>query len=513
MFQLHEKFRLQGEFPLLIAAAVISVTTLALPAAVEAQTRFSVQFTGEVHPRPFSGRVYVYFSRGEEPRRGPNWFRPEPMLAMDVENLAAGESVELVVPQAEVQPGAAKMPMTLVFPRGLDARSLIGLKAQAVIRFNPLDREVGTGSGNGFSGATIVPAGNGPVELVVDRTVAPVPIADSAWTKVLRVPSHLLTEFHGRPVELAAAVQLPPSYGTSPERRYPVIFEVPGFGGALRHGMKATPYAPATENGVEFLHVFLDPNCPLGHHVFADSANNGPVGQALVEEFLPALDRQFQTIPSPTARFLTGHSSGGWSSLWLQVTYPDVFNGTWSTAPDPVDFRDFQRIDLSRPGENMYVDSAGARRPLARVGGKTVVWYDDFARMEEVLGPGGQLHSFEAVFSPRGSDGRPRLIWDRETGAVDAAVAETWQRYDIRRVLEENWPTLGPKLAGKLHVFMGDQDTFYLEGATKLLKGTLEKLGSDAVVEIHPGADHSTLMTEELKARIPREMSERFLRR
>ncbi|WP_197453996.1 alpha/beta hydrolase-fold protein [Caulifigura coniformis] len=454
----------------------------------------------------------MYFSRSEEPRRGPNWFRPEPMLAMDVENLPPGQSVELRAPESKDRPGDVQRPATLVFPKGLDARSLAGLKAQAVIRFNPLDREVGTGTGNGFSAAAVVPGGEGPMELVVDRTVGAAAIADTGWTKVFKVPSRLLTEFHGRPVELVAAVQLPPSYGTSPERRYPVIFEVPGFGGALRHGMKGTPYSPATGNGVEFIHVFLDPNCPLGHHVFADSENNGPVGRALVEEFLPALDLKFRTIASPAARFLTGHSSGGWSSLWLQVTYPDVFNGTWSTAPDPVDFRDFQRIDLSRVGENMYVDPAGARRPLARVGGKPILWYDDFARMEDVLGPGGQLHSFEAVFSPRGSDGRPRLIWERETGAVDAAVAETWKRYDIRLILEENWATLGPKLAGKLHVFMGDQDTFYLEGATKLLKGSLEKLGSDAVVEIHPGADHSTLMTEQLKARIPREMSERFLR-
>ncbi len=311
---------------------------------------------------------------------------------------------------------------------------------------------------------------------------------------------------------MAAAIRLPPSYHDQPQRRYPVVFEVPGFGGGLRTAMAKTPYAPPTNNGVEFIHVLLDPNCALGHHVFADSANNGPVGRALVEEFIPLLDQQFRTIGQPTGRFLTGHSSGGWSSLWLQVTYPDVFNGTWSTAPDPVDFRDFQVINLYRAGEKMFVDPEGVRRPLARTRRGAMIWYDDFSRMEDVLGPGGQLHSFEAVFSGRGDDGTPRKLWNRQTGAIDPAVAESWKKYDIRLILEQNWPTLGPKLAGKLHVFMGDRDTFYLEGATKLLKESLLNLGSDAVVEIVPNADHSTLMTRELRARIPREMSERFLK-
>jgi hypothetical protein len=132
--------------------------------------------------------------------------------------------------------------------------------------------------------------------------------------------------------------------------------------------------------------------------------------------------------------------------------------------------------------------------------------------MEHVAGPGGQLHSFEAVFSPRGADGTPRLIWDRETGVVDTEVARTWEKYDIRLVLERNWPELGPKLAGKLHVFMGDQDTFYLEGATVLLKESLEKLGSDAVVEIHAGKDHGSLLSRALLERIRTEMAEAYLR-
>src|SRR5262249_54866947 len=154
---------------------------------------------------------------------------------------------------------------------------------------------------------------------------------------------------------------------------------------------------------------------------------------------------RFRGLGAPTARFVTGHSSGGWSSLWLQVTYPDFFGGVWSTAPDPVDFRDFQKVNIYQPGVNIFTDEAGNRRPLARVRGAPGLYYQPFCDMEVVMGHGGQFGSFEAVFGPRGPDGRPVPLWDRTTGAVDPAVARSWERYDIRLVLERNWKTLGPK--------------------------------------------------------------------
>jgi hypothetical protein len=132
--------------------------------------------------------------------------------------------------------------------------------------------------------------------------------------------------------------------------------------------------------------------------------------------------------------------------------------------------------------------------------------------MEDVLGPGGQLHSFEAVFSPRGRDGQPQLLWDRRTGAIQSDVARTWEKYDIRLVLERNWKALAPKLAGKIHVFMGANDTFYLEGATRLLQESLTRLGSDAVIEIDPGKNHFTLLDADLTKRIRTEMTEAFLK-
>jgi S-formylglutathione hydrolase FrmB len=305
---------------------------------------------------------------------------------------------------------------------------------------------------------------------------------------------------------------LPASYGTSPEKRYPVLIIVPGFGGTHYEVANRGVVKEKNSLGVEFIRVTMNPSCARGHHVFADSANNGPFGESFTKEFLPKLDQEYRTIAAPTARFLTGHSSGGWSTLWLQTAYPEVFGGTWSTSPDTVDFTDFQRVNIYAPSANMYRDEAGQRRPLGRDGAQVLLWTDRFCDMEHTLGHGGQMHSFEAVFSPRGEDGLPRPMWDRRTGAIDHAVAETWKKYDIRLQLEQNWATVGPQLAGKLHVFTGAEDTFFLEGAVRNLKATLEKLGSDAVVEILPGKNHFNLFFGGLDTRIHQEMASTFLK-
>lgn len=483
---------------------------LALTAgALAADRKFVVTFSPQARREPYNGRVYLFFSKqtNREPRfagRGPapDWFHPEPFLAVDIENWKPGEPLS-------IDPSIADW--TLSFPKPLAELDLAGHRVQAVARFNPYERVVADGPGNGYS-APIEATGSEPAKLLIDKLVESAPFPENKWCKLLRVRSARLSDFHRREVATQGAVVLPASYYGEPARRYPVIFTVPGFGGTHRDRVPKEPVREENAEGVEFIRVMLDPSCPLGHHVFADSENNGPVGTALVSEFIPELDRQFRTVAAPRARFLTGHSSGGWSTLWLQIAYPDTFAGTWSTAPDPVDFRDFQRIDLYRAGENMYRDSTGTRRPIARSGEQVLLWYDDFDRMEHVLGFGGQLSSFEAVFGRRGADGQPVRVWSRKTGAVDVAAAENWKKYDIRLILEERWKEIGPKLAGKLHVIMGDRDTFYLEGATKLLKASLEKLGSDAVVEIVPGEDHFSIYTPELLKRIRGQMVEAYLK-
>ncbi|HEX5051368.1 MAG TPA: alpha/beta hydrolase-fold protein [Planctomycetota bacterium] len=313
--------------------------------------------------------------------------------------------------------------------------------------------------------------------------------------KLFERRSELLTAFWGRDMSVRAGVVLPRDLRA--DERLPVCYSIHGFGGSHRSAIRRAPeLVGGMANGTtpRMLYVFLDAQCPLGHHEFADSVNNGPWGAALTTEFVPALEQQFHAFGAPAGRLLTGHSSGGWSSLWLMVNYPDFFGGTWSTAPDSVDFRDFTGIDVYRFA-NAYTDPDGKPIQLMRRNGEWFRTIEQFVRAElKQKDHGGQFMSFNAVFSPRAEDGRPMQLFDPETGAIDRFVADSWHKYDIGCILREHWATLGPKLRGKLHVFVGTLDTFRLEGACHLLHDDLERLGSDAVVVFAEGRDHGTLM-------------------
>jgi S-formylglutathione hydrolase FrmB len=334
------------------------------------------------------------------------------------------------------------------------------------------------------------PGDPGVIELKLTKVVEPRPFRETDRVKLVEIVSPSLSKFYGREVKARAGVLLPEGWSDDPARHYPTIYVVTGFGGD-HHSVRFIERQVQGEAAKEVLFVVPDPLCHFGHSVFADSENNGPRGKALVDELIPEIEKRYHGAPSPKRRFVTGVSSGGWGSLWLQVTYPDFFGGCWSHCPDPVDFRDFQQINLYAPDANMYTDDKSQRRPLARAQGGVTLWYDDFVKREWVLGAGGQIQSFEGVFSRRGKNGQPEQVFDRATGTVDTRVAKTWEKYDIRLVLSRNWATLGPKLAGKLHIYAGEMDTFYLEGAAKLLKDELERLGADAECEIIPGMAHT----------------------
>jgi pimeloyl-ACP methyl ester carboxylesterase len=460
---------------------------------------FEVTCAATATKSPVTARVYVFLGPAEsglEPRFGPEWFSPQPFFALDAQNWKQGEP-RLIDARADG------------FPTRLQELKPGRYAIQAVVRLNPDTHSIGTGEGNAFGPvvrADLDPRKGGTIALVVDRTVKPRSFPASSRIKLVEQPSARLSSFFHRPIKHRAAVILPTEFlAGPPQKKLPTLYVIPGFGGD-HFVAPAFVNFPAMAFGKDLIRVVLDPDCGTGHHVFADSATNGPRGTALIEEFIPYLEHEFPALADPRARLLAGHSSGGWSSLWLQVTYPDRFGGVWSTSPDPVDFREFQQINIYAPGENMYRDRAGNRRPIARIGTLPAIYYDRFSKMDDVIGWGSQLGSFEAVFSPLGKDGRPRRLWDRTTGSIDPEVAKAWQSYDIRLVLERNWPALGPKLKGKLHVIVGGFDTFYLDGAVKLLKESLAKLGSDAVVEIIPGRDHGNVLSPELAERIDREM-------
>lgn len=456
------------------------------PARAEA-LQFEITFDQRLQSTPYTGRVYVVLSTsaGREPRYAiMNWFNPPQIFAVDVEASQPGQAIRLA-------------DQALAFPSPLQRLEPKEYTVQAVAR-RSLDHPVpGRGPGDLYSDPqtlSLDPAASGIVRLHLSNVVKERPFEETERIKYVELESALLSKFHGRRIKIRAGVVLPKSWAAEPQRRYPVLYWIGGFGGD-HHFAKRLPamsrWLGAGEKETEVLQVVPDPTCYRGHSVFADSANNGPWGRALVEELIPHVEKRFRGPQSGEHRYVTGISSGGWSCLWLQIAYPNTFNGCWSHAPDPVDFRDFQRINLYAPGTNMFVDGSGKKRAIARRGGDQVLEYEQFIRMEEILGPSGQIHSFEAVFSPRGPDGLPRPLFDRATGAVDHEVAKTWERYDIRLILERNWPRLEPELRGKLHIYAGENDTFFLEGAVAKLKESLATLGSDAEVLIVPEMGHT----------------------
>ncbi len=513
------------------SATIVPVLALLLvwqtgPAPAADPLRFRVQLDADMADGPINGRLFVFLSQGERrPRPSPfNWTRTEPFFGLEVRSFRPGTS-RRIDDRADG------------YPHRLSELAAGQYWVKALLDHDFYCPHPDLGVGNLYSGAQKVkldPASSGTVELFLEHVVEPQPFPESKWLNEVVIRSERLSKFHGREVIERAAVALPPSYYAMPDRRYPVVYSIPGFGGSHRIVVQPPGFGVTAELGtihydlartysrgplkpeageVEFIWVLLSGQSKWGHHCYANSATNGPRGDALVYELIPHIDRKFRTVPAPTARFLTGHSSGGWSSLWLQVSYPQLFGGVWSSAPDAVDFRSFPQVNLyADPPMDFYHDRKGRRRPIARRGARPWLWAESFCRMDDCLGRGGLLRSFEAVFSPCGSDGLPRRLWDRQTGRIDPEVARAWQKYDIRMLLEEDWVALGPKLQGKLHVVVGELDTFYLEGAVKRLAETLRKLGSDAQIDVIPGKDHFNLPTSDCRRRFRRQMSQTYFK-
>lgn len=336
--------------------------------------------------------------------------------------------------------------------------------------------------------------------------------------QMVSMASGLLSRFWGREMNMEAAIISPKDLGG--DERLPVCYYIHGFGASHREANRSPVLDALTKRGGGYprIHlVYLNAAFPMGHHIWADSANTGPWGEALTTEFIPAIEKKLQAYGAPEGRFLSGHSSGGYSSLWLQVAYPDFFGGVWSGAPDPVDFKDFLGIDIYRD-KNAYTDRSGDERMMIRRGGEWVLSIRDYTKREiDRKEFGGQMASFDAVFSPKGEDGRPMPLFDRETGIIDPFVAEAWKKYDLTLILKENWKELAPKLEGKIHVFTGTEDSYGLDGAVRLMEEALGRRGSDAEFVWAPGFGHGVFRPHEelwpngLLERMNREMAGAFI--
>lgn len=326
---------------------------------------------------------------------------------------------------------------------------------------------------------SVVPAGTPPTRLSPEQQKA----ADAA-AHLEDLISPVLTRFSGRETRIRAWVILPPGYGDHSTARYPTVYWTHGFGGTLKSAkvVGQTLYTRMAEGKMPpMIWVMLDESLLTGTHEFADSANNGPWGTALTTEFIPHLEAKYRMDAKASGRFLQGHSSGGWATLQLQINYPKIFGGTWSTSPDPSDFHAFSTTDLYAAKANLYRSPDGSASPIVRDHDKVLATMEQLAGQERVLGDyGGQLASFEWVFSPRGADGRPLQMFNRETGDVDPTVVAYWgDHYDLANIVRKNWATRGPDLKGKIHLMVGTADTFYLDGAAHKFEIILKSLNDD----------------------------------
>lgn len=213
-----------------------------------------------------------------------------------------------------------------------------------------------------------------------------------------------------------------------------------------------------------------------------DSANVGPYGEAIENELIPAIEKQFRAIGQGWARFVYGGSTGGWEALAVQVLYPDHYNGAFAACPDPIDFHAFTNIDLYDDDNAFYLTGAHKRvaQPAMRdYLGHTFITTEEINAYELALGDHGrsgeQFDIWQAVYGPVAEDGYPKPIFDKVTGQIDHSVAEYWrQHYDLEAMLERDWQKLGPKLVGKIHIYVGSDDTYFLNDAVYRMQDFLD---------------------------------------
>ena len=353
------------------------------------------------------------------------------------------------------------------------------------------------------------------VNLELDQWIDAEPLPSADNLKWIEYESPMLSRALGRPVVHRAGVALPHGYDNPrADRRYwPTIYVIPGFGGDHREAeqlarLLANPAARSIMP--QAVWVVLDPNDRLGHHGFVDSENFGPRGTALVTEFIPWLEGRFRLVrDDPGQRLVTGHSSGGWSSIWLQMQYPEIFGGCFSSAPDPVSFDAFGTVDLYRE-PNLFRTADGRSRACMRSSlnlaiDRVVMTVEEEIAMEYAIAPDGtsgeQWDAWTAMFSGMDPLTRaPRRAYNAITGEINLEVIEAdWSRYDINRMVREQPERFAPLFNDRIRILCGSRDTWYLERAVKRLRQTLDAIKSDdtngnGYIEIVNGATHSTIV-------------------
>ncbi len=378
----------------------------------------------------------------------------------------------------------------------------------------------------------LAPDQSDAVALTLDQEIPPIdPPEDTRYVKHIRMKSELLSEFWGRPTYLGAHVLLPEGFEEHPEARYPLVISHGHFPKDFS-GFRETPPDPdleceyserfdlpcynrtVQEHAWDFYQEWTGPDFPrmlivqiqhptpyFDDSYAVNSANMGPYGDAITYELIPHIEEQFRGIGEGWARFVYGGSTGGWIALAVQTFYPDEYNGAFAACPDPIDFRAYALVNIYED-ENAYFlegDWKRIERPRSRTTlGQVTTTLRQVQQKEHVLGTrgrsGGQRDIWSTLFGPVGADGYPQHLWDRETGVIDPEIAAYWrEHFDLRHILERDWETLGPKLQGKIHLYVGEMDNSYLNNAVYLMEEFLESTRNpyyDGLVEYEPRAGH-----------------------
>ena len=513
--------------------------------AVQSQSnlRFAVSFPNERSKTPLDGRVLLLIAKNNE--REPRFQINEDLNTQQV----FGIDVDGLKPDAEavVDAGAfgypvrslAQVPPGEYWVQALLHRYETFKRSDGHTVKLPMDRGEGQqwsrAPGNIYSKPqklSIDPQKAETIKLKLDQEIPPItPPKDTKYIKHIKIQSKLLSDFWGRPMHLGANVLLPEGFDSHPNARYPlVIFH--GHFPADFGGFRETPPDPnlkpdyserfklagynkiVQEHAYKFYQEWTGPNFPrmiiieIQHanpyyddSYAVNSANLGPYGDAITYELVPHIEKQFRGIGKGWARFMYGGSTGGWEALAAQIFYPDEYNGAWGACPDPIDFRAYTVVNIYEHKNAYYADSEWKKTP--RPGkrnylGELAATTEDENHMELALGTksrsGGQFDIWEAVYSPVGADGYPKPIWNKLTGEIDRSVAAYWrEHYDLGHILKRDWAKLGPKLEGKLHIYVGEADNYFLNNAVYLVEDFLKTTKNphyNGEVDYEPRAEH-----------------------
>lgn len=449
--------------------------------SAHAQNRIRVSLGNDLKG-PYTGTLLVYTLKDTSKQFGPSASEEEAAFSMNVSNWKNGEIKEisneanaLNVKLADLAPGYYKLIAILdtnLRERGKMAPGNLFTRKEAIMK-------VAEGAEN-------------TAELVLSHAFPVRPFPGNDSIREISLASPLLTAFWKYPVEMKAAVVLPPGYQKNKDNTYPVVFIIPGWGGTHHQALSAgarKSYGIGT--GKDKIYVFLNPETqsPYGLHGYVDSRVNGPWGKALIEELMPFMQKNYRASADPALNFLMGQSTGGYAAVWLALNYPGHFGGAWASAPDPLDFSSFIGIDLYKDG-NYYTDEKGQERGFYKVNGKFMSILRKTHDLEVFEGDGGQQQSFEAEFGKPGYFGRPQRLFDRITGKIDKSIVKSWKQYDLALFVKSHAAKLKQMLKGPVHVYVGENDNFQLNESALLFGEKIKSLKLPIRVEIVPGTDH-----------------------